>query len=215
MSEKKIYEIGFLINPNLSQQEAEKSHDKVKNIIEKNSASVISEGEIVDIDLAYQIVTKIASKNERFDEAYFSWIKFVSETKNIAEIKKEVDKIKKEIFRYLITKTVEDDSLTDRYKNLDESEKKDNDNEVDDLGDDLTKIEGIGPVIAEKLNSAGINTYQDLAERTVDEIKEIIIEVAGSHDPETWADQAKLAANGEWDKLIEWQKELQAGKEVN
>jgi ribosomal protein S6 len=71
MTQKNVYEIGLLINPDLSQQEVEKTVENIENILEKQSASVISKGEVVDIDLAYQIITKIASKNERFDRAHF------------------------------------------------------------------------------------------------------------------------------------------------
>jgi ribosomal protein S6 len=69
---KNIYEIGFLINPDFSQQEAEGKVSDMVKILEKNSASVLSEGEAVDIDLAYQIVTKIGPDNARFDKAYFT-----------------------------------------------------------------------------------------------------------------------------------------------
>ena len=72
MTQKNVYEIGLLINPDLSQQEAGKTVDNIIDIVEKQSASVISQGEVVDIDLAYQIITKIASKNARFDKAYFT-----------------------------------------------------------------------------------------------------------------------------------------------
>ncbi|MCB9273654.1 MAG: 50S ribosomal protein L27, partial [Lewinellaceae bacterium] len=43
-----------------------------------------------------------------------------------------------------------------------------------------------------------------------------ILEAAGPrykmHDPATWANQAKLAAKGEWDKLAKLQDELKGGK---
>lgn len=111
-----VYEIGFLVNSNLSQQEAENSVEKVKTILTKKSAAVISEGEVVNIELAYQITTKINSKNEKFDDAYFSWIKFSSKnTNSLEEIKTEIDKIKSEIFRYLITKTTADNEATDKF----------------------------------------------------------------------------------------------------
>jgi hypothetical protein len=32
------------------------------------------------------------------------------------------------------------------------------------------------------------------------------------HDPTTWPDQAKMADQGEWDKLKKWQDELEGGK---
>jgi DNA-directed RNA polymerase subunit beta' len=79
--------------------------------------------------------------------------------------------------------------------------------------DDLTKIEGIGPKIAEHLNNAGILTYAQLAATKPEQIREILDAVGGlaAHDPGTWPDQASLAAFGEWDKLREWQDELQGG----
>jgi small subunit ribosomal protein S1 len=84
-----------------------------------------------------------------------------------------------------------------------------------DKGDDLKKIEGIGPKISELLAANGFGTFALLAEADVEKIKEVLAE-AGSrykmHDPTTWPEQAKLAAAGEWDKLKAWQDELDGGK---
>ncbi|MCK5588925.1 MAG: 30S ribosomal protein S6 [Candidatus Pacebacteria bacterium] len=143
MTDNNIYEIGMLINPNLAQQGAEKTVETVKNILNKISASVISEGEVVDIDLAYQIITKIASKNEKFDQAFFAWVKFEVSPSEISVINEEIDKIKKEVFRYLIIKTVKDDEETDKYlmdneedgEEEEKTENKDSKKEEKDLTD--------------------------------------------------------------------------------
>ncbi|MCB0446040.1 MAG: 50S ribosomal protein L21, partial [Gelidibacter sp.] len=74
--------------------------------------------------------------------------------------------------------------------------------------DDLTKVEGIGPKIAETLVAAGISTYADLAKAKPAKIEEIIAEVRGNHVPDTWPKQAKLAADGKWDELKELQDKL-------
>ncbi len=79
--------------------------------------------------------------------------------------------------------------------------------------DDLKKIEGIGPKIAETLIEAGIATYADLAKAKPEQISEIIAEVRGSHVPDTWPKQAKLAADGKWDELKELQDKLDGGIE--
>ena len=83
--------------------------------------------------------------------------------------------------------------------------------------DDLKKIEGIGPKIAELLNSAGISTFVELANTDVDKIKGILEEAGArykSHDPTTWPAQSEMAAAGNWDKLKEWQDQLDGGKVV-
>ncbi len=77
--------------------------------------------------------------------------------------------------------------------------------------DDLKKIEGIGPKIAETLTAAGIATYADLAKTKPAKIAEIIADVRGSHIPDTWPQQAQLAADGKWDELKELQDKLDGG----
>lgn len=79
--------------------------------------------------------------------------------------------------------------------------------------DDLKKVEGIGPKIAETLAAAGIDTFAALAKATPEKISEIIADVRGSHVTDTWPAQAALAAEGKWDELKKWQDELDGGKE--
>ena len=78
-------------------------------------------------------------------------------------------------------------------------------------GDDLKKIEGIGPKIAETLSNAGISTFADLAKTDAAKISEIIADVRGNHVTDTWPKQAELAADGKWDELQKWQDELDGG----
>ena len=79
--------------------------------------------------------------------------------------------------------------------------------------DDLKKIEGIGPKIAEVLAENGIVTFADLASADAKAIADFIKDVRGNHVPDTWPAQAKLAAEGKWDELREWQDKLDGGVE--
>ena len=82
--------------------------------------------------------------------------------------------------------------------------------------DDLEKVEGIGPKIAEVLVEAGIGTFAKLADSTPEAIREILDNAGSqfaSHDPATWPQQAQLAADGKWDELKAWQDELDGGRE--
>ncbi len=82
--------------------------------------------------------------------------------------------------------------------------------------DNLEKIEGIGPKIAELLNNAGINTFLELSEAKVETVREIL-DNAGSrfrmHDPSTWSEQSKMAHEGKWDELKVYQDHLKGGRE--
>lgn len=81
--------------------------------------------------------------------------------------------------------------------------------------DDLTKIEGIGPKIAELLKADGIDTFAKLAKTKAAKVQAILT-AAGSrfqmHDATTWPAQAEFAAAGNWAELEKWQKELNKGK---
>ncbi len=81
--------------------------------------------------------------------------------------------------------------------------------------DKLTKIEGIGPKIEKLLQATGIVTFADLSKATQKTLKSVLTE-AGSrykmHDPTTWPQQAKLAANGDWNALTKLQDELKGGR---
>ncbi|MAU16244.1 MAG: 30S ribosomal protein S2 [Muricauda sp.] len=82
--------------------------------------------------------------------------------------------------------------------------------------EDLTKIEGIGPKAAEALAANGVGTYAELAASDAEKIKEILTEASSTlaHlDPTSWPKQAKMAADGKWDELKEWQDNVKGGVE--
>lgn len=83
-------------------------------------------------------------------------------------------------------------------------------------GDDLTKIEGIGPKIAEEvLGKSGIRSFEALAATPVERLRELLSEAGprfAAHDPATWPEQAALAARGDFEALDKLKAELVGGK---
>ena len=81
--------------------------------------------------------------------------------------------------------------------------------------DDLRKIEGIGPKISGLLHDAGILTFAQLAASEPEQIKQILTDAGPRYqlaNPASWPEQAKLAADGDWDGLQELQDRLTAGR---
>lgn len=87
--------------------------------------------------------------------------------------------------------------------------------EVQVEADDLVKIEGVGPKVAEALKAAGIVTFAQLAESKADDIQKIVTEAGlKMMSPEGWIDQAKLAAKGDWKGFEKLQAKLVAGRKA-
>lgn len=221
---KSVYELGFLLVPTLTDAEVAPAVEKLHKAITNAGGSVTTSGEVHFIDLAYEMVKKIKSKNHRFDQAHFGWVKFEAAGTTPTEVEKGLKGID-EVLRGIVVKTVADDAVTDLYApeedempqsetvDLNEGVDMGSDSSPEKTEDDLTRVEGIGPKIAETLVAAGVTTFKALSETSSDKIQDIIKDVRGSHDSETWPKQAAMAANGDWDGLKAWQEELTGGKE--
>ena len=79
--------------------------------------------------------------------------------------------------------------------------------------DDLTLIEGIGPKISSVLQAAGIATFSQLAGADLSRLEKILQD-AGLRlaDPGTWAEQARLAAEGKWEEFKTLTESLKGGR---
>jgi len=81
--------------------------------------------------------------------------------------------------------------------------------------DDLTIIEGIGPRINDILHRRGVTTFRQLNEMDMNELERILAaENLGIADPTSWSEQARLAANGDWEGLQRYQDQLKGGRRV-
>lgn len=87
-----------------------------------------------------------------------------------------------------------------------------------DLEDDLTRIEGVGPKVAEILSEQGIRSYTQLAKAQPATLH-TILQAAGPHyqlaevAADTWPEQARLAADGKWQDLLDLQDQLKGGRQ--
>lgn len=81
--------------------------------------------------------------------------------------------------------------------------------------DDLKRIEGIGPKMANALAAAGIDTFAKLSQSSEETIRAAIDAAGMRFAPSvpTWPRQAAYAAQGDWDGLKAYQDTLKAGRE--
>lgn len=82
--------------------------------------------------------------------------------------------------------------------------------------DNLQIVEGIGPKMESVLKENGVNSLAELGAKTVEELQTILNKYGDKYkiiDPKTWPNQARLAGNGDFDGLIEYQKRLDTGRD--
>ena len=86
-----------------------------------------------------------------------------------------------------------------------------------DLDDDLARIEGVGSKVAALLNEQGIHSYAQLSKAPEARLR-AILEAAGPNyhlaeaSVHTWPEQARLAAAGRWQELLNLQDQLKGGR---
>jgi len=91
---KSIYEIGYQIVASIPEEKIGDEAGIVRGIITSSGASIISEEAPHRQPLAYTIKKKTVSGSyDKFDQAYFGWIKFEVETDKIDTITKAVEKV--------------------------------------------------------------------------------------------------------------------------
>jgi predicted flap endonuclease-1-like 5' DNA nuclease len=80
---------------------------------------------------------------------------------------------------------------------------------------DLQLIEGIGPKISAVLVDAGVASFGQLASTDVERLWQVLRD-AGIRlaYPDTWPEQAALAASGDWEGLASLQSELYRGRRI-
>lgn len=70
--------------------------------------------------------------------------------------------------------------------------------------DDFTKIQGIGPKSEQILKQAGVTSYDELSSISPEKIKSILVQADhryAMYEVTYWPRQAKLAAQGDWEKF--------------
>ena len=105
-----VYELGFHIVPTIAEEKVANVFGDIKSLLEKNGAVFISEEYPKMRPLAYTMFKNEAGKNEKFNFAYFGWVKYELSKEAAAEVKEVLEK-NKEVLRFLVLKTVRENTL--------------------------------------------------------------------------------------------------------
>lgn len=93
-NERKIYEIGYLLSPLISEEKLGEEISVLRKIIEDNQGMITAEESPKTRRLAYPIA--------KAENAYFGWLKFTGSPEVINDIKISLEKLRAKIIRFLI-----------------------------------------------------------------------------------------------------------------
>lgn len=105
-----IYEVGFHIIPIVSVDALPAEVNAIRSLVESNGGAIISEQAPESRELAYTLTRMTAGKREKFNSAYFGWIKFECPVGAVNTVKDTLDK-NRNILRHLIIKTVRENTM--------------------------------------------------------------------------------------------------------
>lgn len=106
----RIYEVGYLLVPSIAEEDLSVVYGNLKEMVSTFGGEIISDEMPKMIPLAYTISKVISNVRNKFNTAYFGWIKFEMDTEKIVEMKKKLD-LSDNIIRFLILKTVRENTI--------------------------------------------------------------------------------------------------------
>lgn len=110
INETKLYELAFNIIPTINDAEVKEVFDGIKVAISA-IGKVFSSSEPAHIPLAYVMEKSIDTKKQKYNTAYFSWIKFEATPDVIDQFQKDLD-LNKSVLRYMVIKSDKDSTIS-------------------------------------------------------------------------------------------------------
>lgn len=107
-AEPRVYELGFHIDPELTNDEAKKTYQGIRAKIEA-VGQIVAEGEPVKIQLAYTISRSETAGRRDFDGSHFSWIAYETDGAGHDAVTLAASE-EKRIFRFIDLRTSKEEA---------------------------------------------------------------------------------------------------------
>ncbi len=104
--EVRVYEIGFHLDPELSETDVKRAYESIRSAAE-SAGAIVAEGAPEKVQLAYTISRTSTEGRRDFDSAHFSWIAYEAGAEG-HEAVLEAAKAEKRIIRFLDIRTTKD-----------------------------------------------------------------------------------------------------------
>lgn len=106
-----IYEVGYLLVPTIPEENISVIYGNLKELVSVFGGRMISDEIPTMIPLSYIMQKTVQNIRNKYDTAYFGWMKFFMDSEKILELKKKLD-LDPNIIRFLIIKTVKENTIS-------------------------------------------------------------------------------------------------------
>ncbi len=106
----KVYEIGFLLAPTVAEEKLPEEVSALKSVIEERGGFFISEDFPKLRPLAYTMVKKIDNKNQKYNQAYFGWVKFELKPSEVPVVNSSFQN-NLNVIRFILLDTVRENTI--------------------------------------------------------------------------------------------------------
>jgi ribosomal protein S6 len=149
-----VYEVSYILLPSLAESEIPAKVGSMKDLITQAGGAVVSFEDPVLIDLAYPMTRVTPTSRVKVSSGYFGWVKFELSQEEVGKIKNKLDN-DGEVVRYLIVKTVKENTLLNGKMNLAREDKK---------REEVVEEEEVVPEVEEK------ETSTEEVDKSIDEL---------------------------------------------
>lgn len=105
-AEPRVYELGFHIDPELSNEEVKKTYQAIRDVAAK-AGTIVAEGEPQKIQLAYTVSRSEVGGRRDFDTSFFAWIAYETTGAGHEQVAEAV-RATTRIFRHLDIRTTKE-----------------------------------------------------------------------------------------------------------
>ncbi len=144
-----VYELSYILLPSLAESEIPAKVGSLKDLITKAGGAVVSFEDPVLIDLAYSMTRVTPTSRTKVNSGYFGWVKFELSSDEVGKIKNKLDEMA-EVVRYLIIKTVKENTLLNGKMNLVREER----HKKEDVVDEVVPEEEVKEISTEEVDKS-------------------------------------------------------------
>ncbi len=109
----KVYEVGYLLVPTIAEEDVAVNYGNLKDLVSSYGGVAIYDEMPKMIPLAYAMTKVISNVRNKFNTAYFGWMKFTMDADKVTELKKKLD-LDPTMIRFLIIKTVKENTIASK-----------------------------------------------------------------------------------------------------